>query len=277
MGKGYPPRPTRAVPVQELRKVQQTNKRTLIISLPKRWGTAFPVGPGDHIQMELQADGTVILRPHAAASAARPAVIPAAHGDMGRVMDDVATRFLQGAAGLAVEGLSLWPRPLLDALRADLRDRFGAEIVDEGTDAIEARFLGADRPEQLEIAGRRLLRLIGEALRGMPVDLVVVDRCRLLAMRHLMQASGESARNLRIGPVVLHLAALASLVPVGDGSGEAWSEALLLAGAAALSGGKVQAPELHTHVPSDAWAAAAIHSLAPLAGRGGPEPTAVSQ
>lgn len=247
--------------------MQQTNKRTLIISLPKRWGKAFPVGPGDHIQLDLQADGSVLMRPHGVTGGAPAAAVLGAHGDLARVLDEVTTSYLKGATGLAVVGLSQWPRERLDALRQGLRERFGAEIVDEGNDAVEARFLGADRPEQVEIAGRRLVRLLAEALRGTPVDPVIVERCRLLATRHILQGALESPRHGRIGPIVLHLAALASVVPMGSPErDDAWAAAMQRAGMAALAGARVQVADHPVADACDAWAAAAAHSLVPLAG-----------
>ena len=230
--------------MQDLRKVQATNKRTLIISIPKRWGSAFPVSAGDHLQLDLQSDGTVIMRRHGASLAAP--ILDASGKNAHLILEQVVEPFFQGSPGIGIQGLGAWPSEEIATLHAGLRERYGAEISDETSDTLDAIFLGADRPEQLMLAGRRLIQLASDALRGTRVRDVDIERNRILAYRLALMSKKSRLADLAPGSIVLHLASVAAvanaIAPAEGPAPELVVEAFRESALNALSGKPVKTP-----------------------------------
>lgn len=264
------PKATRGVPVQDLRKVQETNKRTLIISLPKRWGDRFPVTAGDHVQLELQADGSVIMRRQGPGASPTPPAIVAGGLGPDEVLARMAGPFLQGVSSLAITDVRTWSEADTGRFRLAARERFGGEVTDEPGDELQVLFLGADRPEQLAVACRRLVQLACAALAGEDVDAQAIERHRMLGARLLFLAGRrpDAAFDTAAATIVLQLGAMASMIasaapgrpPASPAAIEAFREAAL----AALQGhGPTPIPAAAEAQGSDWLACAAARSLSP--------------
>jgi hypothetical protein len=261
----------------DLRKVQETNKRTLIISLPKRWGSKFPVAAGDHVQLDLQSDGSVLMRRDGQTGARHAVEVSAAFRDIPEVLDLLVDPFLSGSFSIEVRGLHDWSSARVGDLRDAMRRRFGAEVTEEANEHLQVRFIGADRPDQLEAVARRLVRLAGAQLRGEPVEAESVRRQHLLANRLAFLAAslpGDRRFDARLCHAVLRVAHLVDLLAAA-GHGAAVQEAHVAwferAALAALEGKRVLGPR--PPPPATAgdhlvWAAAQVLAASALADPG---------
>lgn len=169
--------------MHDVRKVQITQKETLMISLPKRWYPQFPVQAGDDVTLHLQSDGSVILRRHDPSPPARLDPLPLAGVAPDEAWRRVQERYVDGADGLALVGLAGWP----SSERARLQDRigalFGTALADETEEGLDVRFLAGARTAPLHQTLRRLGALAVAALAGTPAAPAEVERIHLLVLR----------------------------------------------------------------------------------------------
>ena len=195
----------------EGRKLQRAGKSTFLVSLPKRWVTTAGLKAGDTLFVAAQSDGSVSVRPPAAA---RPAVrrkvfdetAPSPPGHLGRKL-----------IGAYVAGFGLielrFPPERGPAVRQVVRDfcrrAIGPEVIEETRSSLVVR----DLSDPAELGSEKCLRRMHLAVRAMLDDAVAafgpggVAQAREVALRstdvhrlHWMVA--KQSRLADVGPPV---------------------------------------------------------------------------
>ncbi len=93
----------------ETRKVVKVGAKSLAISIPKKWAQSIGIGPGDSVDLVLNKDGTIVIRPH------RPSVrmelvnaltINASEHSVDEVMRLIEGGYMDGYDTIVLKGVS---------------------------------------------------------------------------------------------------------------------------------------------------------------------------
>jgi len=216
--------------MHEMRKVQETHKRTLIISLPKKWRERFPVQGGDQVLLSLQGDGILLVRPSGSGGPRFPCVTAVA-GGAAQAKSRLSALYIGGAPGVLVEGCAAAD---LEGIRAHVLAFIGAELVEESAGSLAVQFLGGESRFTAPRALQRLWALAQGNMAGTPVEPTEVSRLHgyLLRVGHApSDGSGtETGAAQAIGLLrvaeALAMVATTSLHPVAPGDAAALAAAV---------------------------------------------------
>ncbi len=121
----------------ELRKVQEVGKGTSFVSLPKDWVRRHGIGKGSVVEMEVDEDGNLLVRPLGAGRKAKELTLE--YPSKESLTNELAGAYLLGYDVIRISGrIDHEGRELIKGI---VRKLVGLEIVEEDSSTIVAQFL----------------------------------------------------------------------------------------------------------------------------------------